>query len=241
LTGPAAFADATVFGADTLLAQGPTTVSGLTVAGTSTFFDAGSLTQSSNNVTVGDGAGNASTLAIAATGTWNITDDTGIGLGSSSLSSIQNSGTFEKTGGTGTSTIAPNLANAQNVLVSSGTLDLQGAVTGTGTDSISGPSTLEFDSTIAASQTINFVGGGGGNLFLNDTLGYSGSQIGGFAAGDNVELAGAWSLMQFSASMGGATLTMSNGTNQVALNFSGSFQQSDFTVSTSANTFIGHS
>ena len=145
LTGQAGFAGATVSGSDTLTAEGTTTISALTLGGTATFDNAGALTQSGGDVTVGDAGGSVAQLLNAATGTYDITEDSGIGLGSSRLSSISNSGLFEKTGGTGTSVIAPNVANAQSILVSAATLDFQGAVTGSGTDTISGASTLEFE------------------------------------------------------------------------------------------------
>jgi hypothetical protein len=242
LTGQAAFNGATVNGADTLIAQGTTSVSGLTIAGTATFDDAGALTQNGGTVTVGDAAGNVGELLDASTGTWDITDNSGINLGLSTSSSITNNGLFEKTGGTGTSAIAPAFDNAFDLLVSSGTLDFKGAVSGTGTDSIQGASTLEFDSTLAAGQTINFTGTSSGTLDLTDPLGYGGSHIGNFLAGDNVDLSGSWSLFNFSENGGGTlgTLTLTNGTNQVALEFAGDFSQSSFHIQSGSTTIIGH-
>src|SRR5208337_5360427 len=96
---------------------------GLTIGGTTTFDNAKTLTQSGGSVTVGDASGDVAELQNAATGIWDITDNSGVGLGSSALSSISNSGLFEKTGGTGTSVVTPNVAKALNLLVSSGTLD----------------------------------------------------------------------------------------------------------------------
>ena len=58
-----------------------------------------------------------------------------------------------------------------------------------GADTISGASTLEFESTLAAGQSVNFLGGGG-TLDLNDPLGYQGSHIADFVAGDTVDLLG---------------------------------------------------
>ena len=242
LTGQAAFNGATVNGTDTLIAQGTTSVSGLTIAATATFDDAGGLTQNGGTVTVGDAAGNVAELLDASTGTWNITDNSGINLGLSASSSITNNGLFEKTGGTGASAIAPAFDNAFDLLVSSGTLDFKGAVSGTGTDSIQGASTLEFDSTLAAGQTIDFTGTSSGTLDLTDPLGYGGSHIGNFLAGDNVDLSGSWSLLKFSENAGGTlgTLTLTNGTNQVALEFAGDFSQSSFHIQSGATTVIGH-
>ena len=149
---------------------------------------------------LGISAGNAATLKIASTGTWNILDDSGIERGLSTSSSISNSGLLEKTEGTGTSAIAPKVTNNGTVLVSSGTLDLEGAVTGTGTDTIKGASILEFDSKVSSkttvgSQNIGFTGGG--TLDLTNPTGFYG-EISGFAAGDAVDLLGIVELFRHS-------------------------------------------
>ncbi len=118
----------------------------LTIGADTAFHNKKTVTQSGGSVTLGDASRKgAAQLFNAPNATWDITDDSGIGLGPSTSSSITNSGLFEKTGGTGTSVIAPSFANADNLLVSSGTLDFEAAVTGTGTDTISGGSTLEFE------------------------------------------------------------------------------------------------
>lgn len=90
-------------------------------------------------------------------------------------------------------------------------------MTGTGKDTISGASTLEFNSTIALGQTIDY-SGANGILNLIDPLGYGGSRIDGFAEGDTVDLAGAWSLLNFSGNSSGTlgTLTLTDGTHNLA-------------------------
>jgi hypothetical protein len=125
-----------------------------------------------------------------------------------------NAGAFEKTGGAGTSEVDPNFVNNGNTVVSSGTLDFRGAVSGTGVDTISGHSTLQFGSTVATSatigsQTIGF-SGGGGTLVLLDPAGFYG-KISGFASTDTVELFGAWSLLGTSQNAGVTSLTLTNG------------------------------
>ena len=214
---------------------------GLTLGGGAVAINSGAkLTEAKLTLS---GAGTAVTLNenLSYAGTWDITDDSGIGLGASASSAITNNGLFEKTDGTGTSAIAPAFTNAHNILVSSGTLDFQGAVSGTGTDTINGASTLEVDSTLGANQAINFSGSGGA-LDLADPLGYAGSHIGGFAAGDHVGFAGAWSLLSFSENSADTlgTLTLTNGTNHVALEFAGSFTKSDFSIATRGTTIIEH-
>ena len=201
LTGSASFGGGTVNGLHALNTKGTTTVSGLTIGGTATFDNMNTLTHSGGAVTLGDASGSAAKLVNASAGTWDITDDSGIALGASALSSISNSGLIEKTGGTGTSVIAAKVANAKSILVSTGALDFKGAVSGTGTDTISGASTLEFDSTAASGQTIDF-SGGGGTLDLLNPKGFA-AGIEDFAATDTIDLAGAWSLLSFSENAAG--------------------------------------
>lgn len=107
----------------------------------------------------------------------------------------------------------------------------------TGTDTILAMSTLEFDSALAANQTISF-SGSNGTLKLMDPLGYAGSHIAGFAVTDTVELGGSWSFSSFSENAGGTlgTLTLTNGTNNVAFNFAGDFTSSSFSIETGTNT-----
>src|SRR6185437_818995 len=198
----------------------------------------------------GDAASAVARLQIASGAAWDILDDSGIGLGSSTASSIGNSGLLEKTGGTGTSTITPNVANNGSVLVSSGALDLKGAVSGgtaatPGTDTISGASTLEFDSTVGAanavgSQDIRFTGGGGGTLDLTDPQAFWG-EISGFAPTDAIDLLGSWRLSHFSDHSGVAELTLESGTDKhtsLTLDFVGDFKKKNFDIASGATTVI---
>jgi hypothetical protein len=246
LTGTDAFTGAATSGSQVLYAEGTTTVSGLTIGGTTTFDDTNQVMESGGSATVGDAAGDVARLQIASGAAWDILDDSGIGLGSSTASSIGNSGLLEKTGGTGTSTIAPNVANNGSVLVSSGALDLKGAVSGgtvstPGTDTISGASTLEFDSTVGAanavgSQDIRFTGGGG-TLDLTDPQAFWG-EISGFAATDAIDLQGSWKLSQFAEVSDVAELTLESGTATQTFDFVGDFNQSSFNIVSGATTVI---
>ena len=241
LTGSANFAGGTLNGAHAINTKGTTTVSGLTIGGTAAWYNYKTVTQSGGNVTVGDGSGATAALLNTATGTYDITDNSGIGRGVSTASYIKNAGLFEKTGGTGKSVVTPSINNTGTIDVSSGALDFQGAVTGAGTDTIQNASTLEFDSTLAAGQTVNF-SPTFGTLDLTDALGYGGAQIGDFIKGDKVDLNGAWSLLSFSENAGHTlgTLTLAQGANHVALEFAGNFTQSNFSTNTGATTIIGH-
>jgi fibronectin-binding autotransporter adhesin len=243
LIGVNDFAGATTSGSQLMYVDGRTAVSGLTIGGTTTFENANTLTQSGGDVTVGDTSGNAATLINASGGTWDIADDSGILLGSAT-SSIINAGLFEKTGGTETSPIAPDIKNSGTIAVTSGTLDLEGAVTGAGTDTVSGASTLEFDSTVSKNQTVDFTNSPAGGLSvvdLTDPHGFSG-QIGNFASPDTVDLSGDWVFSGFSENSGGTlgTLTLAMGTTHFSLNFIGDYTAGDFAINSGTTTVIGH-
>jgi hypothetical protein len=103
------------------------------------------------SATIGDGGGDQAFLFNTPGATYDILDSSGIGVGASTASYVKNGGLLEKTGGTGTSAIAPVVSNNGTLEVSSGTLDFQaGILSGTGSDVISGPATLEFDANVVA-------------------------------------------------------------------------------------------
>ena len=166
-------------------------------------------------------------------------------------SAITNHGLLEKTGGIGTSVIKPKVKNDGvntrgavvngGILVSSGTLELKGAVTGTGTDTISGDSTLEFGagvSTAAAlgDQDIGFTGGG--TLHLLAPTSFYG-EISDFGSGDTVELKGSWAFSAISESGGVTTLTLVSGSTTHGFEFAGDYTQSNFTITYGTTTKIG--
>ena len=190
--------------------------------------------------TLGDPAGDVAKLVIASTGTWDILDDSSIGLGGCAPSFVSNSGLFEKTGGTGTSAIAPAVTNTGTIEVTAGTLDLQGPVTGKGTAAVSGAATLEFNSTVAATQTIDFLGGPSA-VDLIDPNGFLG-RIAGFASSDTVQLSGDWVFSSFAENAAGTlgTLTLANGASHHAFNFVGDYAATDFKVASGATTTISH-
>ncbi len=170
-------------------ARSPAAISASTFTG-----GAGSITNA------GAISGGTASVEFAGAGTNTLTLQTGSTLTGAAIGSMASGATnalvLEGTGtadnsfdnfdtltanASGVWTLEASFANAHEVLVSSGTLDFEGAVTGTGTDTISGASTLEFDSTVAATQTIDF-SGRGGTLDLADPLGYAGSHIKDFGA-----------------------------------------------------------
>ena len=161
LTGAASFAGGTVDGSQLLETEGTTTVSGLTIGGTVKWENTETVTQSGGSVTIGDASGDNAILDNMSTGTYAIADDSGINRGSSTASNILNAGLIEKMGGTGVSTIVPNVTNNGTIEVTSGTLDFNGRILGTGSDTISGVSTLQLDAQVSATQTVDFTGSGG--------------------------------------------------------------------------------
>ena len=90
-----------------------------------------------STTTIGDSSGDKAILDNTSTGTYDILDDSGIDRGSSTASDIKNAGLFEKTGGTGVSTIVPAVTNTGTIEVTAATLYFEGAIIGTGTDTIS--------------------------------------------------------------------------------------------------------
>ena len=243
LTGADTFSSATTDGAGTLDANGTTTATGLTIGGTLTFSDGGTLSESgglATSVTLGDSSGDVAKLTIASTGTWDIVDNSGIALGSSKSSAITNHGLFEKTGGTGTSVIAPKATNDGTALVSSGTLELKGAVSGTGTDTISGASTLEFGAGVGTAATlgdqdIGFSGGGTLHLLAPTTF-YG--EISDFGSGDTVELKGSWAFSAISETGGVTTLTLASSSTTHGFQFVGDYTQSELTIASGTTTKI---
>ena len=243
LNGADTFSGGTVDGSNSLETEGTTKVSGLTIGGTAEWENTTTVTQSGGTGTIDDATGVEPFLDNMSTGTYDIADNSGITLGSSTASFIVNAGLLEKMGGTSTSVIAPAVTNTGTLEVTAGTLDFQGAVTGTGTDTISGASTLEFDSAVSSSttvgsQNIRFTGG---TLDLTDPTSFYG-EVSGFAAGDTVELLGSWAFSGFSENSGGtlATLTLVNGTTTHAFDFVGDYAQGDFKITSGATSTITH-
>ena len=131
------------------------------------------------------------------------------------------------------------MTNTGTIEVTAATLDVQGAVTGKGSDEISGASTLEFDSTVAAGQTVSFTGSGG-TLDLGAPQGFAG-EISGFdtvGANDTIEVAGPWVFSGFTENAGGTqgTLGFTNGASTLSLTLLGDYNPADFAASNRGRT-----
>ena len=168
---------------------------------------------------------------------WNIADDSSVTRGADTASVVVNSGLFEKSGGSGTSQIGANISNSGKLCVESGILDFQHAVSGSGTDTIAGAATLEFDSTVAAGQTIDFTGSDGAvfiaklNNFAGTISGYDSDGAGG--TNDIIKLLGSWTEVGFSENVTNtlATLILSKGVLQETLKFAGNYTSGSFNLS----------
>jgi fibronectin-binding autotransporter adhesin len=141
---------------------------------------------------------------------------------------------------TGSFTAPTIVDNGTLTAASNESLTLTGAIAGSGTLSIAAGSTLSLDSgSVAATDMFAFVGSGG-TLSLATPLGFAASKISDFASGDAVDLAGSWSLVKFSENPSGtaATLTLTNGTNDLALKFEGDYTQGNFSITSGSTTTI---
>ncbi len=132
------------------------------------------------------------------------------------------------------------MTNTGTIEVTAGTLDFKGGIYGTGTDTISGASTLEFDAKVSAGQTVSFTGSGG-ELALDDPAAFAGSISGfdtaGAGSNDTIEVAGPWVFSGFTENAGGTqgTLGFTNGASTLSLTLIGDYNPADFVHHTQAN------
>ena len=105
------------------------------------------------------------------------------------------------------------------------TLELSGAVTGAGSDEVSGAATLEFAGSAASRQTVAFSGAGGAlellspNTFAAEITDFD---VGG-ATGDSLILGAGWAFSSFTENAGGTagTLALVDGSKTASLNSDG--------------------
>jgi hypothetical protein len=154
-----------------------------------------------------------------------------------------NSGTIDAEATSGSLTIDPtSFANDGTIDAANGeTVTIKPAVTGKGTDTISGGSTLEFASNVATAkglgnQDIDF-SSGGGTLDLLTPKGFYG-EISDFGSGDTVELLGSWAYSSISRAGGVTTLTLTDGSTKHGFEFVGDYRHSNFNIVSGATTNI---
>ncbi|MGB2601952.1 MAG: hypothetical protein WBC78_00045, partial [Candidatus Sulfotelmatobacter sp.] len=236
LNGADTFAGGTVDGSKFLYTEGTTTVSGLTIGGTVEWENSKTVDQSGDVTLGGRIAADKAILFDTANATYDILDNSGIERGSSTATYIDNAGKFEKTGGTGTSTIAPYVINTGKIEVSAGKLDFREGIYGTGSDTISGFATLEFDAKVLAGQTVFFTGMGG-EFALKEAEDFH-ALIRSFGAGGAHDSIDAMNFVHdattFSFSENRAhtlaTLTLKDGADVAHFDLSGDYVRSDFKV-----------
>ncbi len=228
LSGAANFSGLAIGGSGTLRDTGGATISGLSLGGTVAFSVFGEVVQSGGDVTLGDsGVSDAASLAIHAGGNWSITDGSSILLGADPASAITIYGSASapallSKSGVGVSHVFPSIVNSGKNVTSGGALggleatggvlDIEGGVTGTGSDNIVGAATLEFDSSVAFGQIVNFAGASG-VLELKDFKDFSGGWISGFdttGSNDALLIGGGWSFVHASETATAATLGFHN-------------------------------
>ncbi len=136
-------------------------------------INAGTLTWGGS----GNNLYNSGTLTNLASGTITISADVSTAYGSGT---IGNAGLLRKTGTTGTTTLNVALVNSGDVQVQSGTLDLTGGGSASGTFEVSANATLQFDDNYTLSSPSSVTGAGtvlmsSGTVNLSGTFSLSGT------------------------------------------------------------------
>jgi T5SS/PEP-CTERM-associated repeat protein len=232
--------------------------SGLTIgdAGTAhaTVENGGAIT--ANSINLASQLGSVGSLSVDGAGSLVSTVGLGLGLGSANLS-VTHGGAIDIGSGTttvagaihvgssaslsGAGTINADIVNDGNVTVTtagSGTLDINGVATGSGSFAINAGGHLEFGSSVAATNNVSFQTQTG-SLILDHSSGFAASIIGftgdgTLANSDEIDLKDInFNSGSFTESFDQAsdTITMSDGTNSATLHFVGSYVAENFKFS----------
>jgi hypothetical protein len=246
--------------------SGPGTIN---VGGDSHLYFDGTQTLSNATVNLGDATTNLAYLRETdATGVGdqvltlasNVTIDVGEASGGNSHAAIE-SGRAPGDGVVNDGAIDVMGANADLVInpmtfANNGTIDdfgdkvyIRTAVTGEGTDTIHYLGVLQFDAGVSTAatlgeQNIDFAGPNGPGtteLRLVDAAPTSFyGEISGFAAGDEINLAGAWAFSGVSEAGGMTMLTLSNGSTTHGFEFVGDYGESNFSITSGTTTKIAY-
>jgi len=235
LTGESNFAGGTVDGARELETKGSTSLSGLTLGGTVDWANSGMVTESLGALTLGDAKGATAVLSNSSTGTYDLDDDFGVDVDHATASYIANAGLFEKTGGAGVSLVAAGIVNTGRIVAQSGTLDLQGALSGAGNLQVFAGATLEVGGAVSTNQTLTFEGGGEiqlGDLDVGGNDIFQGA-IAGFGAGDTFDTGapfGTGTKFNFVENSEGTegVLTLTDGSLHASIHFLGNYGKANF-------------
>jgi hypothetical protein len=161
---------------------------------------------------------------IDATGTHALTIDTGSNI-------VMNSGVLEASG-SGGMMVASGIVNSGVLWANGATLTVQGAVSGSGTATIDGIGTLDFESSTTANVVFGL--GTGGTLNLGDSFHFKGT-ISGFGGSDVIDLANvaaanaSINYHENSAGTGG-TLAITDGAQTLELSLLGHYSADDFSL-----------
>ena len=155
---------------------------------------------------------------------------------------IVNDGAIDVTGSGGDLIIDPRTFTNNGAIdvANSDSVTIKPAVTGTGTDTISGDSTLEFEARVSSAKTrgdqdIDFSGAGTLDL-LKPTSFYG--EISDFGSGDTVELKGSWAFSSISHAHGVTALTLARGSTTHGFEFVGDYTPSNFSITPGTTTTI---
>ena len=177
----------------------------------------------------------SSGLVVTSKGTYDLTGN-GYIYAATAGDTIANQGVIEKTAGTGKSLVTAAVANTGTVEAASGTLDLTGTISGTGTLDIEGSAALELGGIIGAAQTADF-GNGNGTLRVDNSAGFH-AAVSGFGAGDAITLSTFDDMAQVlftAASGGGGTLTVTDGSQKFSTHLDGTYNASGFSLTHTAS------
>ena len=206
------------------------TVGNFTIEGKSSLAASGTVVQT-GYVAVGDGVTGLSTLSILKSGVWEIGANSISSL-SISTGKITNYGSLIANAGTGTAWIGVDVTNNGMIEAASGRLEIRGKQFGTGVLKIDAGARLQADALVFRTLTVDF-NGAGSTLAMRYAKTFSAS-IGGFAAGDTIDLL---STRAASASINGSDqLVITAGKFTVAaLQLTGSYSGATFTVGSDGN------
>jgi hypothetical protein len=143
------------------------TVTGSTAAIDATTTSTGAVTIDNFGTIAGNVIAGSAMFHNELAGLWNLA---GSGTFASGTNALINDGTIDTNGTSSITTSGVlSISNTGTINVQSGSLDVAAAVGGTGTFTIADGATLEFSSSIAAGQTISFLGSHG-TLILDHSL-----------------------------------------------------------------------
>ena len=159
------------------------------------------------------GGSAAPTLTVGAKGVYSLDTGADIGMpGSSVVGTISVLGTLQATNA-GTSTLTASVVDAGAIKVANGDLVFIGPVSGAGSITISNGGTVELNSSTLSTTPVDF-GAAGGVLSLAHPSSFA-AVVGGFAAGDVIELQG-FAFANLTPVISGRTVTLTEASGQSA-------------------------